>query len=102
MATDVTEQVGTLLWELRTAGGWTLGKLAQRAGVSKSALSQWESGFRQPRVTELEAVLDALGANAARRALVFARIDAPRALRHLRRTADPALGPPPTAGDLLR
>lgn len=96
------EQVGALLWELRTAGGWTLGKLARRAGVSKAALSRWESGSRQPRVMELEAALDALGANAARRALVFARIEAPRALRHLRRIADPGLGAPPTAGDLLR
>lgn len=102
MATDATEQVGTLLWELRTAGGWTLGKLAQRSGVSKAALSQWEAGLRQPRVAELEAVLTALGANSAERALVFARIEAPSALRRLREIADPGLGAPPTAGDLLR
>src|SRR5690349_11242337 len=61
----MTEHVGTLLWELRTAGGWTQGKLAQRAGVSKATLSQWESGSRQPCVPELEAVLDALEASAA-------------------------------------
>lgn len=98
----MTQPVGTLLWELRTAGGWSLGKLAQRAGVSKAALSQWESSSRQPRVEELEAVLDALGTDAAGRALVFARIEAPRALRHLRATVDPGLGAPPSAGDLLR
>jgi transcriptional regulator with XRE-family HTH domain len=98
----VTEPVGTLLWELRTAGGWSQGKLAKRAGVSKAALSQWESGARQPRVEELEAVLDALGTDAAGRAFVFAHIEAPRAFRHLRATADPGLGPPPAAGDLLR
>jgi transcriptional regulator with XRE-family HTH domain len=53
-------------------------------------------------VAELEAVLDALGTDAAERVLVFARIEAPRALRHLRQSADPDLGAPPTAGDLLR
>jgi hypothetical protein len=35
-------------------------------------------------VAELEAVLRALGASAGQRALVFAHIEAPRALRHLR------------------
>jgi transcriptional regulator with XRE-family HTH domain len=101
-ARPVAGQIGTLLWELRTAGNWTLGQLARQAGVSKSALSQWESGTRQPRVTELEAVLDALNADAAHRALVLAGIDAPRALRRLRQPAVSPLGPPPTAGDLLR
>ncbi|HLK33259.1 MAG TPA: helix-turn-helix transcriptional regulator [Terriglobales bacterium] len=99
----MAEQVGTLLWELRTAAGWSLGQLAQRAGVSKAALSQWESGLRQPRVPELEATLDALGATPAQRSLVYARIEAPRALRFLNSpTAPEGPGPPPAAGDLLR
>ena len=97
------EHVGTLLWEMRTEGGYSLGSLARKAGVSKAALSQWESGKRQPRVAELETVLDALGADAARRALLFARIEAPRALRHLRQTApSQGMGMPATAGDLMR
>jgi transcriptional regulator with XRE-family HTH domain len=88
---------------MRTARSWSLGKLAQQAGISKAALSQWETGTRQPRVVELEAVLNALGASAVQRALVFARIEAPRALRHLRqKAAPPGLGAPPTMGDLLR
>src|SRR5262245_45588361 len=96
-------QVGAQLWELRTVSGFSLGQLAQKAGVSKAALSQWETGKRQPRVAELEATLDALNANAAQRARIFACIKAPRAIRHLRRNApDPALGAPPTCGDLLR
>src|SRR5262245_65761943 len=74
----MTEQVGMLLWELRTARGWTLGQLAQSAGVSKSALSYWEAGKRLPRVAELEATLDALSATSAQRARAFAFIQAPQ------------------------
>lgn len=99
----MAEQVGTLLWEWRTAAGWSLGQLAQRAGVSKSALSRWESGLRQPRVPELEATLEALGATQAQRSLALARIEAPRALRLLRTPVKTSvLGTPPSAGDLLR
>jgi transcriptional regulator with XRE-family HTH domain len=99
----VAEQVGSLLWQWRTANGWSLGRLARAAGVSKAALSQWESGKRQPRLPELEATLDALGATSAQRALALSRIDAPRALRQLRAGAsEEGLVPPPSAGDLLR
>jgi transcriptional regulator with XRE-family HTH domain len=99
----MSEQVGTLLWEWRRAAGWSLSQLAQRAGVSKSALSQWETGLRQPRVPELEATLEALRVSASQRALAFSRIPAPRALRHLRPPATANhLGPRPSAGDLLR
>jgi transcriptional regulator with XRE-family HTH domain len=94
-------RIGTVLWDLRTAGGWTMGRLAQKAGVSKAALSQWESGSRLPRMAELESVLDALGAPPSQRAL--ASIDAPRALRRLTSPgANGGLGPPSMAGDLLR
>jgi transcriptional regulator with XRE-family HTH domain len=82
----MTEQVGTLLWQMRSASGLSLGKLA-----------------RQPAITELEAVLKALGANAAQRTQAFARIQAPRAVRHLREhILGDGLLPPPTVGDLLR
>src|ERR1041385_972542 len=39
--TPVEKRIGTLLWEWRTARGWSLEQLAQRAGVSKAALSRW-------------------------------------------------------------
>src|SRR5262249_49136441 len=68
----MAERLGTLLWELRTAGGWSLGRLAGKAGVDKSALSRWEAGTRRPRVAELEAVLDALQASPDQRARLFA------------------------------
>lgn len=99
----MAEHVGTLLWEIRTAANWTLGKLAQQAGVSKAALSRWEAGLRQPYVTELEAVLDTLGATPAQRALALSYINAPRALRKLRQSLTVNHpGTPLTAGDLLR
>jgi transcriptional regulator with XRE-family HTH domain len=99
----MAQHVGTLLWEMRTRAGFSLGKLAQKAGLNKSTLSRWEAGVGQPRVPELEAVLAALGAGANQRALAFACIEAPRALRHLRQTApDTVLGTPPSKGDLLQ
>src|SRR5579862_2029450 len=98
----MAKKVGTLIREMRTAGGWTLGRLAQKAGVSKATLSQWESGARQPRIVELEAVLETLDASLPQRAQGLAHIEAPRALRRLRNAEETAgLGPPPTAGDLL-
>lgn len=98
----MAEQVGTLLWQWRTARGWSLGQLGQRAGVSKAALSRWEAGQRQPRMPELEATLAALGATPLQRALAIACIEAPRALRHLHSSTGPSgIGAPPSAGDLL-
>jgi transcriptional regulator with XRE-family HTH domain len=88
---------------MRTAGGWTLGRLAQQAGVSKMALSRWEAGTRLPRIPELEAVLNALNVNAAQRAQIFSNINAPRGVQHLRAAfSDKGFSAPPLAGDLLR
>jgi transcriptional regulator with XRE-family HTH domain len=88
---------------MRSARGWTLGALARAAGVDKSAISRWEAGKRQPRMPELEAVLKALNATDAQRALLFSRITAPRAVRSTRQTAvGMGLSAPPTTGDLLR
>lgn len=99
----MADQLGTLLWEWRTARGLSLGQLAQQAGISKSALSRWEAGTRQPRVPELEAVLSALGASAAQQARAFACVNAPRALRRLNEAVpSERMSPPPCAGDLLR
>lgn len=93
---------GTLLWQMRMDSGLSLGQLARKAGVDKSALSRWESGVRQPRIAELEGVLDALQASPAQRAGILATINAPRAIRRLRTPVDKSLGSPPTCGDLLR
>lgn len=99
----MAEQIGTLLWELRTARKWSLGQLSERAGVSKASLSRWEAGERVPRVPELEATLNALEASPAQRSLALARIAAPRALRLLREPSVSArIGPQPAAHHLLR
>ena len=99
----MAEQVGTLLWELRAASGLSMGQVARLSGVSKAALSQWESGARLPRIMELEAVLDAFDAGAAQRASILACMEAPRAVRRLREiTSGSGLSVPPHAGDLLR
>lgn len=98
----MAEEIGARLWRLRTEHGLSLAALAQRAGVSKATLSQWETGKRQPRIPELEAVLDALNVSAARRAVLLAALAEPRALRRLRQVAADDLGTPPHIGDLLR
>ncbi len=78
-----------------------MGQLSQRSGISKATISRWESGDYQPRIPELEALLDALDANAAQRALAFFRIKASRGIRHLRESPS-TLGAPPILGDLLK
>jgi transcriptional regulator with XRE-family HTH domain len=93
------EKVGTQLWALRTSRNCSLSEIARRAGVSKAALSQWESGTRQPRIPELEAVMTALDADSSQRSRLLAAIDAPRALRRLRQSD---MVKPPMTGDLLR
>lgn len=96
------KQIGTLLWEMRTARGLSMSELARRAAISKATLSYWEAGKRIPRTMELEAVLVALGATAAQKTQAFAAIHAPRAVRHLRDEAKAEWGTPPALGDLLR
>jgi transcriptional regulator with XRE-family HTH domain len=71
--------------------------------VDKSALSRWESGKRMPRIPELQAVLTALDATPAQRALVLSHMDSPRALGIIREAAaGMGLFAPPTMGDLLK
>jgi transcriptional regulator with XRE-family HTH domain len=102
------EGVGGLLRELRTSRQLSLTRLAERAGVAKSTLSRWEAGAYAPRLSELEAVLGALGAGPAERERALHGIAAPRAIRQVRRETgvesdftDQTIGPP-AGGDLLR
>jgi transcriptional regulator with XRE-family HTH domain len=104
-------RLGTFLREMRTARQMSLGRLAQKAAVSKSTLSTWESGAHLPRLPELEVVLAALGASPQERRWVISLIDAPRAAVRLRgeATKDPSGREPtdayvlgPCVGDLLR
>ena len=56
------ERLGKVLAVLRTHRGWTKRELARRAGVGEAVLSRYETGERQPRMTTLAAILEALGA----------------------------------------
>jgi transcriptional regulator with XRE-family HTH domain len=112
----VSSDIGLLLRELRTVRRLSLNGLAERAGVAKGTLSHWETGAHRPRVPELLAVLDALGASGEQRERALALVDAPRAFARLRRMRQPqtvtaAAGPAasaaaadstPGTGDLLR
>lgn len=105
----MNETLGTLIRETRQAQGLSLRCLANSAGISPAALSNWETGKAQPRIPELKAVLDALRCPEALRLEAFSRIDAPRALAELRKTLPlPPTDPEPediwfpSSGDFLR
>lgn len=56
---------GERLRRLRLARERTLVWLADRTGISKSALSRLELGLRPAKVDEIERILSALGSNTA-------------------------------------
>ena len=99
----MTADLGSLLKQWRVERGLSLGALALKAGTSKAALSYWEAGKHQPRVAELEAVLEALRASPQQRSAALSLVNAPRAVRLLRRrdAGDHPVSPP-VSGDLLR
>jgi transcriptional regulator with XRE-family HTH domain len=96
----------TSLRSLRTFRRWSLGELSARSGVHKSTLSRWESGRFQPRLNELEAVLNALEVAPAQRDAFFSLIHAPRGVRHLKSGTARFSGMEdahlPSGGDLFR
>ena len=61
-------RLGTLLTQLRADRKQSLGAVARRADISKSAISKWESGQHMPRPEILRLVLDALQADSQTRA----------------------------------
>ena len=63
--------VPELLREWRLERGMSQGAVALKAGLSRAAVSRWESGKRRPRPFELRAVLDALRVPPAGRAPLF-------------------------------
>lgn len=86
--------LGSLLKELRAFRHLTQAKAAEAAGLSRHSLIRWEQGSNQPRLPELNAVLDALEASAEQRTRALALIRAPRAIQTLR-----AEQPPPSDTD---
>lgn len=100
-------ELGKFLQQKRTDQRWSVRDLAARSGVSKSALSDWETGKKLPRLPELEAALTALRASATQRRHALSLLDAPRAVRLLRQETawspiETRIGRAPVGGDLLR
>ena len=51
------------IWRKMNEELWSQEDLAKRAGVTSSAMRKWRRGERNPRISELEAVINALGYN---------------------------------------
>ncbi|MEJ5913966.1 XRE family transcriptional regulator [Pseudokineococcus sp. 1T1Z-3] len=58
---QVGQDVGTRLRQLRARGGLSLSELARRSGVGKATLSELEAGRRNPTLETLFALTTALG-----------------------------------------
>src|SRR5262245_27425572 len=55
------KQFGARLKELREGAGLTQTELADKAGLSQRAVSHWEQGLREPVLSNLVALSEALG-----------------------------------------
>ena len=97
------ETLAAYLRRERLARGLSLRGLAERAGVSKSALGAWEGGANLPSLPELDAVLGVYGAAPEERLGLLRLVDAPRARREVRRAEAGPFGlAPATSGAVLR
>lgn len=47
--------------EIREGKGWTQGELAKRCGFHQSAIGHWESGRREPSLTNASKLANVLG-----------------------------------------
>lgn len=54
-------EIGEQLKKVREFRGLSIGALAKKSGVSKTTISQWESGKHKPHYDQLRKVLGALG-----------------------------------------
>ena len=95
----MNETLGEILRTRRQDRGLSLNGLALKAGIGKATLSAWENDKAQARLTELEAVCNALNLTVGERQEILRRLDAPRAIQVLRQTEADS---PPVGGDLLR
>ena len=59
-----------LIHSARLHAGLTQGQLAQRIGTTQSAVSRWERGHDEPRLSSLSAILRACGLRLVLRAEV--------------------------------
>jgi transcriptional regulator with XRE-family HTH domain len=49
------------IWKRMNIDEWEQELLAKRAGVTSSAMRKWRRGERNPRISELQAVINAMG-----------------------------------------
>ena len=49
------------IWRKMNEELWSQEDLAKRAGVTSSAMRKWRRGERNPRISELQAVINAMG-----------------------------------------
>lgn len=54
-------KVKSLLFEMRTAKGYSVRKLEEKSGVSKTAINNIENNLRSPTLETLKMLADALG-----------------------------------------
>lgn len=57
--------IAILLWQVRTACGFSLRELAERTQLSKSTLNRIENGETSPTLNELEVIAGALNCTIA-------------------------------------
>lgn len=60
-------EIGCYLQQLRMVRRISTAQLALRAGIGRSTLNRWQAGKAQPRLQELEAVLDEMAVSPAER-----------------------------------
>ena len=53
---ETTTDFGTLVRELREIRGWTQAELSEQIGVRTSAVSSWETGVHEPRLSSVLSV----------------------------------------------
>lgn len=49
------------IWRRINIDEWSQEDLAKKAGVSSNTIRKWRNGERNPRISELEAVINAMG-----------------------------------------
>ena len=65
LITDEEIRPGEVIKRLRTEKGLTISELSRATGLSKSAISRWESGKRLPSIDSFVCVLAALDTEVA-------------------------------------
>lgn len=97
--------LATAIKRARSDRHYSIGRLAQEAGIAKSTISRWETGEAQPGLYALESIASVLDLTEVQRLELLSLIEAPRAARAQRdaKLSDEAPdGAMPTTGDLLR